>query len=299
LVYTKVKDSIKIDFEAKIRFKKHKNSNNNNNYNEKDMTPKCFQFIYFYNYFKSINSQIKLKTKENTKKVKMYDYYTFDLYSENDNNFPDIFINKEQSLFDINASDNLTYIQPILPFKINDKGILDLEIYSSNYDFINPSSIKIVSKCYDLKKYINNLYQKGNNNLRICEYENICFHWKYMTNEKRNKDKTFFSLINKVEKKFKPYFDIQNILYENIGFYIFKIYLVAVKKGRIGNKQSEDDFGFIITIKEKGDYVENEIKKNNLLLDRSEVYELRLGEAIILYFSEKPKKTKSISNNKK
>ena len=299
LVYTKVKDSFKIDFETKILFTKQKNTNNLNDDNEKKISPRCYQIIYFYNYFKSINPQIKLKTKENTKKIKMYDYYTFDLYSEYDNNFPDIFINKEQSLFDINASDKLAYIQPILPFKINDKGILDLEIYSSNYDFINPSSIKIVSKCYDLKKYINNLKQKGNNNLRICEYENICFHWKIMTNEKRNQDKTFFSLINKVEKKFKPYFDIQNILYENIGFFIFKIYLVAVKKGRIGNKQSEDDFGFNITIKEKGDYVENEIKKNNLLLDRREIYELRLGETLILYFSEKPKKTKSIPNKKK
>ena len=299
LIYTKVKDSFKIDFETKIIFKKQKNANNINDDNEKKISPRCYQIIYFYNYFKSINPQVKLKTKENTKKIKMYDYYTFDLYSENDSNYPNIFINKEQSLFDINASDKLVYIQPILPFKINDKGILNLEIYSSNYDFINPSSIKIVSKCYDLKKYINNLNQKGNDNLRICEYENICFHWKFMTNEKRNTDKTFFNLINKVEKKFKPYFDIQNILYENIGFFIFKIYLVAVKKGRIGNRQLEDDFGFNITIKEKGDYVENEIKKNNLLLDRKEVYELRLGETIILYFSEKPKKAKPNSNNKK
>ena len=299
LVYTKVKDSIKIDFEAKIRFKKHKNSNNINNYNEKDMTPKCFQFIYFYNYFKSINSQIKLKTKENTKKVKMYDYYTFDLYSEYDKNYPYIYINKEQPLFDVNNSDKLVYIQPILPFRINDRGILDLEIYSSNYDFINPSSIKIAAKCFDLKKYINNLNQKGYNNLRICEYENICFHWKIMSNERRNTDKTFFNIINKVEKKFKPYFDIQNILYENISFFIFKIYLVAVKTGKIESKKSEDDFGFNITIKNKGDYIENEIKKNNLLLDRREVYELRLGETIIFYFSEKPKKEKIVSNNKK
>ena len=299
LIYTKVKDSIKIDFETKIRFKNHKNYNNINTYNDKEMTPKCFQFIYFYNYFKSINSQIKLKTKENSKKVKMYDYYTFDLYSEYDKNFPDIYINKEQPLFDVNNYDILVYIQPILPFKINDKGILDLEIYSSNYDFINPSSIKIAAKCYDLKKYINNLSQKGYNNLRICEYENICFHWKIMSNERRYSDKTFFNIINKVEKKFKPYFDIQNILYENISFFIFKIYLVAVKTGKIGNKQSEDDFGFNITIKNKGEYVENEIKKNNLLLDRREAYELRLGETIIFYFSEKPEKAKIVSNNKK
>ena len=37
----------------------------------------------------------KLLTKENTKIVSMYDYYTYDLYSENDDT-PDIYINKEQ-----------------------------------------------------------------------------------------------------------------------------------------------------------------------------------------------------------
>ena len=48
----------------------------------------------------------------------MYDYYTYDLYSENDDT-PDIYINKEQLIFNsnnISGEDKLVFIQPILPF---------------------------------------------------------------------------------------------------------------------------------------------------------------------------------------
>ena len=303
LVYSKVKEALKIDFVINIRFinnifnKNITNINKNeffNMDNEKKMEPKCFQIIYFYNYFKSINPQKKLKTKENTKTINMYDYYTYDLYPENDK-IPNVYINKEQSLFNnsnnINNTDKLVFIQPILPFKINDKGIINLEIYSSNNNFINPCSIKIISKCFDLKKYINDLELKGYNNLRICEYENICFHWKYINNDRSiNK---FIDIINKMKNKFEPFFQIINISYESIGFFIFKINLVAIKPGKIGNNIIDDDFGINIIIRKKNEIVENEIKKNNLLLERREIYELRVGDTVTLYFT-----TKKIKNIK-
>ena len=211
LIYSKVRDALKIDFTINIRFIKNKYNNiKNNDKNdflnikiEKDMEPKCFQIIYFYNYFKSINPKTKLKTKENTKTINMYDYYTYDLYSENDN-IPNVYINKEQLMLNKNISNNtdkLVFIQPILPFKINDKGIINLEIYSSSNDFVNPSSIKIISKSFDLKKYLNDLKLKGYNNLRICEYENKCFHWKYIND---NRSINYFSdIINKIKKHSK------------------------------------------------------------------------------------------------
>ena len=305
LIYSKIKDSLKIDFSANIRFSKQKyylkqiidknNINKKIGYykiitNQEQMAPRCYQIIYFYNFFKNVNPQKKLKTKENTKIVKMYDYYTFDLYSEYDN-IPDIYINKEQSLFDINNTDKLVYTQPILPFKINDKGIINFEIYSSNNDFINPSSIKIISKCFDLKNYLNDLKLKEYSNLRICEYENLCFHWKIINRERFN-DRIFIDILNKVKQKFKPYFEIKNIMFENIGFYVFKFYLVAVRIGRIDSKIINDDFGINIIIKNRRDYVENEIKKNNLLLEGKEIYEMRLGDTIMVYLSAKIKKNK-------
>ena len=292
LIYTKIKDAIKIDFVINIRFINNLLKKKINK--EIQTRPKCYQFIYFYNYFKSMNSQQKLKTKENTKKILMYDYYTYDVYPENYKT-PNIYINKEQLYFKDNISDNnidkLLFIQPILPFKVNDKGIINLEIYSSNNDFVMPSSIKIMMKSFDLNNYLNNLNLKGYTDLRICEYENICFHWKLINKDENyyiNKSK-FNGIIKTIEKNFKNFFYIQDISYESIGYYIFKINLLAVKTGKIGNNNNGDDFGINIIIRNKNDVVENEIKKNNLLLERREVYEMRVGDTITLYFSTKIK----------
>ena len=40
-----------------------------------------------------------------------------------------------------------------------------------------------------------------------------------------------------------------------------------------------------IIIKEKDDYVENEIKKNNLLFERNSLFEIRKGENLIFFLS--------------
>ena len=287
LVYSKVKNSLKIDFVINIRFLKniYNNEIESDNKSQKEMEPKCFQILYFYKYFKSINPKMKLKTKENTKQVNMYDCYTYDLYSENDET-PNIYINKEPLIFNnnINAEEKLVFIQPILPFKVKDKGIINLEIYSSNNNFINPSSIIIALKNFDLKNYIENLKEKGNINLRICEYENNCFHWKEITDD-RIININFREIINKIKYILEPCFRIINISYESIGYFIFKINLVAIKAGKIENNKLGDYFGINLIIRRKKEVVENEIKKNNLLLERREIYELRVGDTITLYFS--------------
>ena len=301
LIYSKVKNALKIDFVINIRFLKNTFNNNIkidrqnelfNIENVKEMEPKCFQIIYFYKYFKSLNPKKRLQTKENTKKVNMYDYYTYDLYSENDE-IPNIYLNKEQLIFNnnnIKSEDKLVFIQPILPFKIKDKGIINLEIYSSNNNFINPSSIKILLKSFELKSYLENLKEKNYNNLRICEYENTCFHWKEIIDERIN-NINFREIINNIKKYFEPHFEIINISYESIGYFIFKINLLAVKTGKIENKKLDIDFGINLIIRKRREIVENEIKKNNLVLERREIYELRIGDYITLYFSTKiPKK---------
>ena len=294
LIYSKIKEAIKIDFVINIRFVNKTKNTDHNDYilleQKKDYEPKCFQLIYYYKYFKSINPEQKLKTKENTRAVKMYDYYTYDLYSENVR-VPNIYINKEQSSFN-NNTDKLTFIQPILPFKIGDKGIINFEIFTSNNDFVNPSSIVIILKSFDLKKHINDLEIKKYNNLRICEYENICFHWKFINNEKSIN--FFKDIIIKIKKNFENFFDITNISYESIGFFVFKVNLVAVKPGRIENYKMDDDLGINIIIRKKNEVVENEIKKNNLLLERRDIFELRVGDTLTLYLS-----TKKINNNAK
>ena len=63
-------------------------------------------------------------------------------------------------MFGLDKNDDIIHIQPILPFKINDKGIFNLEIYSISNGFVNPSNLKIKLKSKDLNKSINGFKNK-------------------------------------------------------------------------------------------------------------------------------------------
>jgi hypothetical protein len=288
LIYTKLKDSFKIDFVINIRFINP--SKIYANINEEELLPKCYQILFFYQCYKPLEPNAKLKTKENTKNVKMYDYYTFDLYP-NGYQFPSIYITKEsQQLNDKNIEEKLVYVQPILPFKFNDKGIINFEIYSSKNNFIIPTSIKVYMKQFDLKEYINELNMNQYNNLRICEYEDISTHWKLLDNEKNQK--AFLEIKSKLKERFEPNFLIEDISFINIGFFLYKINLEARKPGLLDRNKIGNDFGIDLMVKRKYEYVENEIKKNNLIIERRQIFELRVGDKIIIYISAKKNKTR-------
>ena len=215
----------------------------------------------------------------------MYDYYTFDLYPEDkntDNNSAKsnpIFISKELSLFEKDGNNNIVNIQPILPFCINDKGIINLEIYTTNNGFIDPDSIRIIVKAYNLKNYIKMLSDKRINNPRISECEDLCFHQKNINLYQHHK-----SIVFRLKKLFEPLFEVSKINFGNIGVFIFRVHLKAVKSGEINDKNKLE---IIVKIKEKDDYIENEIRKNNLLFERRDIFELRVGDEILYYFSLK------------
>ena len=297
IVQSKIKDSLKIDFVINIRFINNNNNINPNkkykiNLNGKNnefIEPLYLQFGYIYNYFQKVKNRKELITKEEyekeIKKKKIYDYYTFDLYPEkykkNNNSIikEPMFISKELSLFEKDGNNNIVNIQPILPFCINDKGIINLELYTTNNGFIDPDSIKIIIRAYDLKKYIKMLADKDINNIRISECEDLCVHWKNINLYQNHK-----SIILGLKKLFEPFFQIINIYFGNIGVFLFKVHLKAIKSGEINDKNKLE---IIIKIKEEGDYIENEIRKNNLLFERRDIFELRVGDQIFYYFSLK------------
>ena len=184
----------------------------------------------------------------------------------------------------------MVYVQPILPFKFNDKGIINFEIYSSKNNFIIPTSIKVYMKQFDLKEYINELNMNQYNNLRICEYEDISTHWKLLDNEKNQR--AFLEIKSKLKERFEPNFLIEDISFINIGFFLYKINLEARKPGLLDRNKIGNDFGIDLMVKRKYEYVENEIKKNNLIIERRQIFELRVGDKIIIYISAKKNKTR-------
>ena len=72
--------------------------------------------------------------------------------------------------------------------------------------------------------------------------------------------------------------------FENIGVFIFKTCLKAIKSGEINDKRK---IGVKIKIKEKNEYIENEIRKNNLLFERRDIFEIRVGDELTYYFCMK------------
>ena len=276
---SKIKDALKIDLIANIRFK----------YQEKNniIQPLYIKLAYAYNYFKKIKPNKELITKEdyefqkNTKAEKVCDYYSFDFYPKkeryNDNNSENnkIYISKELPIQG-KDSNNIATVQSVLPFTEQDQGFINLEIYNAEKGFVNFNEIKLSIKIYNLKTYLKHLAKKEINNIRISEYEELCYYWKNINLYE------YKELIIKMMKTyFGNFFDIKKIFYDNIGIYIFKVELKAIKSGDIKNKKN---VGINIKINEQNDIIKNEIRKNNLLFEKRDIVEIRVGDEITYYF---------------
>ena len=252
--YEKLKKGLKIDIIANIRLLSK----------EEDFLPKNISIVYLYKNF---------NFDKDKKKEKFIDYYSFDYFPEKTLYFPSLYMIREFTPYYL---DNLqkTFIQPILPFKTYDQALLNLNVYSPENFFVEHKSLKIkfLMNPLDNKKYINK------ENPRICEYEDICVHWKNISFLKEEK-----IIIEHLTKVFTPQFNIIRILYDDVGYLVFKVTLRAVKSGLIYNKE---ELGIDLLIKVKNDYIINEIKKNNLLFEKRNVFELRVGDIIIFYLKK-------------
>ena len=264
--YSKNRCSLKIDFILSIRFIDKKNIITN---------PKHFQLLYLFEFLKDKNMP-KNKSKN---KNRLYDCYGFDIIpeinlieKETKKEFKGVYLSKQMSRFNIDKNDELINIQPILPFKFDDIGIFNFEIFSNQNYFINHKNLKI-------KLNILDLYSNSHiNELRINEYDSICKHWK---NKGGLNEKKIEIYKNIIKEWFDKYFFIKDIFYADIGLSVFKFNLVAKSCGILSN----NNLNVKIIIKEKDDYVENEIKKNNLLFERNSLFEIRKGENLIFFLS--------------
>ena len=264
--YSKNRCSLKIDFILSIRFIDKKNKITN---------PKHFQLLYLFEFLKDKNMP-KNKSKN---KNRLYDCYGFDIIPEIDliekeskKEFKGVYLSKQMSRFNIDKNDELINIQPILPFKFNDIGIFNFEIFSNQNYFINHKNLKIKLNILDLES------NSHINELRINEYDSICKHWK---NKGGLNEKKIEIYKNIIKEWFDKYFFIKDIFYADIGLSVFKFNLVAKSCGILSN----NNLNVKIIIKEKDDYIENEIKKNNLLFERNNIFEIRKGENLIFFLS--------------
>ena len=88
---------------------------------------------------------------------------------------------------------------------------------------------------------------------------------------------------NRVNRIFNPYFILKESYYDEIGYFVFKFILLAVKPGVIDSWQQE--LGTEIRVKEKDDFTTNEIRKNNLLYERTNYLEVRIDDYLLFYIT--------------
>ena len=280
IVPSKFKESLTIDIIANIRIKMNPEKNG-------ILDPLYIKLAYSYNYFKKIKFNKELITKEDYESESklnsqnLCDYYSFDFYpyninKSNKNNINNkIYISKELPIQGKDCN-NIATVQPVLSFLENDQGILNFEIYNAEKGFVNYNKINISIKMYNLKNYLKQLTKRGINNIRVSDYEELCTYWKNIDIYE------YKDLILKMMKNyFGNFFLIQTIFYDNIGIFIFKVHLKAIKSGYIKNKKG---VGINIKILEKNEIIKNEIRKNNLLFEKRDVVEIRVGDEIIYYF---------------
>ncbi len=190
-------------------------------------------------------------------------------------------------------------MQPIPPFTLNDifeisinlisdRGILDFD--SFNWQNLRSEEIPRIdpieyTPCRHKKEMIE--FDLS----RICELEIIKNNWNdyaKLNDSYLDEDLAYriVGIIQELRKNLMPYFRINKILYDEMGYLLLKIYLEAKEIGVITANKT---LGINLIIKEKNESVTNELKKNGLIFDRCNTFQLRKGDEIVFYIS----KTKS------
>ena len=114
------------------------------------------------------------------------------------------------------------------------------------------------------------------NDNRICEIEFCKGNWNDIKLfEDKNIDDIKFEYFNKL-------FHIEKILFDDVGYYMFKIYLIAVKTGEIFN----DEIQIKLKVVKNNENCSNECKKNNLIFDRKNELQLHLGDVLVFYITK-------------
>lgn len=220
-------------------------------------------------------------------------------------------IMKEQSYFHIDNW-NRAYFQSIMQFQINDKFEINVGIFNekgflkqtkTKQVYLNKGEVvlstfkwnSLIQKPTSDFNFLNIPFpsQKGKEIVdfdvtRFCEFELLKNLWKKASRDIQMK--TFQSL----SKVFEPCFVIKDIFYDNIGYVIYKVVLIACSDGVIGGsgveygrnmkKNGLFNLGIIIKVKKFSESISNEAKKNNLIYDFGNIVECRVGDVLVYYF---------------
>ena len=214
---------------------------------------------------------------EKNKKDLVRNVYKFDLYPNSGENIIEhnsYWIYQERTSFNYNTI-NQPYQMPILPFDINDYFIISINLISS-LGFIDFSSFQW--KPLRLKQ----IDPKSKKEMsRVCEVELMKGTWQDMKSALT--PQIVINEVEKIKSFTNNYLKIDDIKWDNVGYYIIRVKCRAEKVGTVYNNNE-----IWVDIAHKTDMICNEIKKNGLIYDNYEEgngLQVRIGDEVVLYFS--------------
>ena len=197
---------------------------------------------------------------------------------------------KENTYFNYDQNKNNSYSMPIIPFKLNDYFEISVNVLSPmgfiHFEKFKWKHLKILTnQTLNYIDYENFKIRKVKDKQlcdfdlsRFCEMELIKTKWN---DESRLKDKNISDKIKEFINHFNENFNVNKIEFDDVGFYIIKMYFTAKKSGFI----SKNNIGININILEKNEKICNEIRKNGLIIDIGKGVEIQIGDILVFYLT--------------
>lgn len=113
---------------------------------------------------------------------------------------------------------------------------------------------------------------------RYCEIEILKNMWGNLSVIDSDEN-----ILKSIKSLFEPFFIVTRIFYDDIGYYLFKVMLLASQPGDL---PSSKEIGIEIAIRESHQAVLNEVKKNCLLYDMRNRVEYRVGDIVVFYITK-------------
>ena len=155
---------------------------------------------------------------------------------------------------------------------ISEIGILDFD----NFHWLNPRIVPKINK-NNLPKFPSESYLTNSEN--TCEVEGLVNGWLGIEQLDNYK-----SVMKTLEDLFGNYFSINEIYFEDVGYYFFKVILQAKNKGECNG--INNNLGINIKIYPKDKAITNEIKKNGLIYDEKNELTVNIDDIITFYISQ-------------
>lgn len=238
----------------------------------------------FYKAKEYVNKTVYMKyvTEFSQKQNKISNVFAFDIYPKGTlNNY---WIFKEYTSFHYDDYEK-AYYSNLIAFNQGDTMKVTINLFSEN-GLVNLNTFhwsRLVTKptlnTNWLMSLISTTKKDNSFSLRYCEVEELRNDWRDISQMENAA-----SFVKSIQMKFDEDFEVKNILFDDVGYYLFKISLTAKRKGII---EASKDIGMNIEIFDHDSSIQNFVKKNDLIIDENNELNLRVGDLLVFYLSHK------------